>query len=337
MLKYGDKEPEAGTPYFLESRDGNIFLHASRGLPRVSDFSIATGLEIAEGVTATFKGNVDKGELVLVLPGAVVINGTLKTKLTDLSYNGVVITSGDNIVVGTKGCIYAVNEGIYPASGITLTCKGASLLGGIVTGGKDVKDADSKSGVQIIANNGSVYLAGLIKVTGSRAGLQVTANGEASSIYCSAGIGTEGGKEKSGNITFEASDDIVLSGYDEINASGGKGGAKLGEGGTAGSITFRAATLTNNVDINAEGGAGATGGNATALTFEAGKIVNKSQISLRGGSAKGVGGQVTLTSDDGASVYEGSYINVQDGDGQPGAGSIVIDGKTLCADDDELP
>ena len=193
---------------------------------------------------------------------------------------------------------------------VTLTLKGDNHL----TGGISDTGNYGRNG---IASTGSLTISG----------------GENDSLTAQGGSGADGGH---GGHGIYSNGSLTISGGSTVTANGGNGGNVSGDGiSSNGSVTISGST------VNATGGdgSGRSGDGGSGITSNSGVTVSGGTVNAKGGSGKNGNGGDGITSNGGVTI-SGSTVNTTGGNGNGGNGGgngiisfdhVAISGGTVNA------
>ena len=193
---------------------------------------------------------------------------------------------------------------------VTLTLKGDNHL----TGGISDTGNYGRNG---IASTGSLTISG----------------GENDSLTAQGGSGADGGH---GGHGIYSNGNLTISGGSTVTANGGNGGNVSGDGiSSNGSVTISGST------VNATGGdgSGRSGDGGSGITSNGGVTVSGGTVNAKGGSGKNGNGGDGITSNGGVTI-SGSTVNTTGGNGNGGNGGgngiisfdhVAISGGTVNA------
>ena len=268
----------------------------SRGIGNSGEIMINTGELIIEGGADISVSSLARNSPGI--PGNITVNATESVQLRGANFNP------NNLEQFSRSGLFASNNGIGDGSNRSITVNTSRLS---ISNGARISAStrstgegglEGGSGANVLINASSLELNGLFTTPDGRtfrSGLFAQSGEEVSGLFIGQGneattIETNDATGKSGNLTINASEIMVLNGAQiSVGASGT---------GSAGNINITADSLLLNNGFITGATALGTGGNLNLKIAEQVSLINNSQISTRAGidGGGGNGGNLTISS-----------------------------------------
>ncbi|MBB2919324.1 filamentous hemagglutinin [Cupriavidus alkaliphilus] len=224
------------------------------------------------------------------------------------------------------------------AGDLTLTAQGKLVLGGQTNAGGSLaitaRDGIDQSGITYGAQSVSVSTGGTVSNSGTlaaRQGLQIVADGIASTGTLGAGVDADGTVDQRGDLTLSTTGTISATGRNVAGGNASVQGASVMLAGSqtsaVGSLTLAAAS--GNLDLT---GATTTAGAALnasakgALVNDRGRMVSEGATTIAAGSVSNQGGQIVAK--EAARIQTVGAVNNAQGIVQAGA-ALTVDAGTV--------
>ena len=209
---------------------------------------------------------------------------------------------------------------------VTLTLKGDNhLTGGISDTGNYGRNGIASTGSLTITGgeNGSLTAQGGSGADGGHGGHGIYSNG---SLTISGGSTVTANGGNGGNVSgdgISSNGSVTISGS-TVNATGGDGSGRSGDGGSG--ITSNSGVTVSGGTVNAKGGSGKNGNGGDGITSNGGVTISGSTVNTTGGNGNGGnGGGNGIISFDHVAI-SGGTVNAAGGNGGNGSRSDVGNG-----------
>ena len=209
---------------------------------------------------------------------------------------------------------------------VTLTLKGDNhLTGGISDTGNYGRNGIASTGSLTITGgeNGSLTAQGGSGADGGHGGHGIYSNG---SLTISGGSTVTANGGNGGNVSgdgISSNGSVTISGS-TVNATGGDGSGRSGDGGSG--ITSNGGVTVSGGTVNAKGGSGKNGNGGDGITSNGGVTISGSTVNTTGGNGNGGnGGGNGIISFDHVAI-SGGTVNAAGGNGGNGSRSDVGNG-----------
>ena len=209
---------------------------------------------------------------------------------------------------------------------VTLTLKGENhLTGGISDTGNYGRNGIASTGSLTITGgeNGSLTAQGGSGADGGHGGHGIYSNG---SLTISGGSTVTANGGNGGNVSgdgISSNGSVAISGS-TVNATGGDGSGRSGDGGSG--ITSNGGVTVSGGTVNAKGGSGKNGNGGDGITSNGGVTISGSTVNTTGGNGNGGnGGGNGIISFDHVAI-SGGTVNAAGGNGGNGSRSDVGNG-----------
>ena len=209
---------------------------------------------------------------------------------------------------------------------VTLTLKGDNhLTGGISDTGNYGRNGIASTGSLTITGgeNGSLTAQGGSGADGGHGGHGIYSNG---SLTISGGSTVTANGGNGGNVSgdgISSNGSVTISGS-TVNATGGDGSGRSGDGGSG--ITSNGGVTVSGGTVNAKGGSGKNGNGGDGITSNGGVTISVSTVNTTGGNGNGGnGGGNGIISFDHVAI-SGGTVNAAGGNGGNGSRSDVGNG-----------
>ena len=305
----------AGT-YYIEEGDITISAGTEAGTNKVEQTGKGTvdndkdtvitnrNTDTASSNTVTIETN-DKNDKVEVTLKDVNID-TSSRKKAAVSVTGEGDTNikldGNNAL---KSDIY--RSGIYGSGSLTIS-----------GGENDSLTAQGGSGANGISSSGSLTISGgTVTANGGHGGHGIYSNG---SLTISGGSTVTANGGNGGNVSgdgISSNGSVTISGS-TVNATGGDGSGRSGDGGSG--ITSNGGVTVSGGTVNAKGGSGKNGNGGDGITSNGGVTISGSTVNAAGGSGGKVGGYGICSFD--RVAISGGTVTANGGDGSSGGDGI---------------
>ena len=250
-------------------------------------------------------------------------------KTDTASSHTVTIDAGnDKVEVTLKDVNIKADSGSALASkgDVTLTLKGDNhLTGGISDTGNYGRNGIASTGSLTITGgeNGSLTAQGGSGADGGHGGHGIYSNG---SLTISGGSTVTANGGNGGNVSgdgISSNGSVTISGS-TVNATGGDGSGRSGDGGSG--ITSNGGVTVSGGTVNAKGGSGKNGNGGDGITSNGGVTISGSTVNTTGGNSNGGnGGGNGIISFDHVAI-SGGTVNAAGGNGGNGSRSDVGNG-----------
>ena len=250
-------------------------------------------------------------------------------KTDTASSHTVTIDAGnDKVEVTLKDVNIKADSGSALASkgDVTLTLKGDNhLTGGISDTGNYGRNGIASTGSLTITGgeNGSLTAQGGSGADGGHGGHGIYSNG---SLTISGGSTVTANGGNGGNVSgdgISSNGSVTISGS-TVNATGGDGSGRSGDGGSG--ITSNGGVTVSGGTVNAKGGSGKNGNGGDGITSNGGVTISGSTVNTTGGNGNGGnGGGNGIISFDHVAI-SGGTVNAAGGNGGNGSRSDVGNG-----------
>ena len=242
-------------------------------------------------------------------------------KTDTASSHTVTIDAGnDKVEVTLKDVNIKADSGSALASkgDVTLTLKGDNhLTGGISDTGNYGRNGIASTGSLTITGgeNGSLTAQGGSGADGGHGGHGIYSNG---SLTISGGSTVTANGGNGGNVSgdgISSNGSVTISGS-TVNATGGDGSGRSGDGGSG--ITSNGGVTVSGGTVNAKGGSGKNGNGGDGITSNGGVTISGSTVNTTGGNGNGGNGGGNGIIGSGRVAISGGTVNAAGGDGGNG-------------------
>ena len=247
---------------------------------------------------------------------------------TASSHTVTIDAGNDKVEVTLKDVNIKADSGSALASkgDVTLTLKGDNhLTGGISDTGNYGRNGIASTGSLTITGgeNGSLTAQGGSGADGGHGGHGIYSNG---SLTISGGSTVTANGGNGGNVSgdgISSNGSVTISGS-TVNATGGDGSGRSGDGGSG--ITSNGGVTVSGGTVNAKGGSGKNGNGGDGITSNGGVTISGSTVNTTGGNGNGGnGGGNGIISFDHVAI-SGGTVNAAGGNGGNGSRSDVGNG-----------
>ena len=292
----------AGT-WYIENGDITVKAGETKGTNKVSQ---GANQEVEDTDTVITNQNKDKASSHTVTIDA-------ENDKVEVTLDNVNIKAGSGSALTSKG-------------DVTLTLKGDNhLTGGISDTGNYGRNGIASTGSLTITGgeNGSLTAQGGSGADGGHGGHGIYSNG---SLTISGGSTVTANGGNGGNVSgdgISSNGSVTISGS-TVNATGGDGSGRSGDGGSG--ITSNGGVTVSGGTVNAKGGSGKNGNGGDGITSNGGVTISGSTVNTTGGNGNGGnGGGNGIISFDHVAI-SGGTVNAAGGNGGNGSRSDVGNG-----------